>query len=83
MPVDEMEKFSLPERKQVLLDTLLRGKRMIGLRTYYKEMEKERRGTLISLFKTGNTVAVDQIVDILYVDIHLQLKHRNHPSYLI
>ena len=65
MPVGEMEKFSLPERKQVLLDTRLRGKRIIGLRTYYKELEKERRGTLISLFKTGNVEAVDQIVNIL------------------
>ena len=51
MPVDKMEKKLLPERTQVLLDTRLRGKRIIGIRTYYKELGNERKGTLISLFR--------------------------------
>ena len=31
------------DKKQVLLDSRLKGKRIIGLRTYYKELEKERK----------------------------------------
>ena len=81
MPVNEIENFSLPDRKQVLLDSTLRGKRMIGLRTYFKDMEKERRGTLISLFKMGNVDAVNQIVNIL-LEQTLTTEALN-PSYLI
>ena len=57
--------MNAPDRKQVLIDSTLRNKRILGLRTYFRNMEKERRGTLISLFKTGNGDAVNQIVDIL------------------
>ena len=30
----------IPDRKQVLVDSPLRNKRMIGLRTYFKKMKK-------------------------------------------
>ena len=53
------------DKKQVLIDGPLRGKRIVGLRTYYESMEKERRGTLLSLFKNGRSEAVRQIVDVL------------------
>ena len=43
--------MNAPDRKQVLIDSPLRNKRILGLRTYFKNVEKERRGTLISLFK--------------------------------
>ena len=41
MPSDNIDK------KQVLLDGRIKGKRLVGLRTYYKEYEGERRVTLI------------------------------------
>ena len=62
-----------------MLDTRLRGKRIIGLRTYYKELEKERKGTLISLFRKDNTVAVNQIVNVL-LDLTLTTEAQKVPK---
>ena len=53
------------DKKRVLLDSRIKGKRIVGLRTYYKELESERRVTLINLFIKDNQVAVNQIVNIL------------------
>ena len=49
----------------MLLDSRIKGKRIVGYRTYYKELETERKVTLINLFRKDNQVAVNQIVNIL------------------
>jgi len=64
----------IPDRKQVLVDSPLRNKRMIGLN--FKNVEKERRGTLMSLFKTGRSEAVHQVIDIL---LELTLTKEENP----
>ena len=49
------------DEKPVLIDGQLRSKRTVGLRTFYETNEKERRETLLSLFKAGRTDTVQQI----------------------
>ena len=53
------------DRKQVLVDGKIPGRRIISLRTYFKESEEERRITLINLFKKEDKGAVDQLVSVL------------------
>ena len=64
------------DRKKVLIDGPLRSKRMVGLRTYFKKMENERRGTLMSLFKTGRSEAIQQVINVL---LELTLTKEENP----
>ena len=65
LPNDDMSHSSL-DSKKVLKFGAVPGKRIVLLRTYYLENKEERRGTLLSLFKSEHEYQerVEQIVSV-------------------